>query len=217
MESDDTKNPSAERRDTPRPGRTPKSSNQQIRGTADDFADQQLEALLKKVAQMKQSTACTDAEAQKKIDALETRAQQLRNELSKLREQATTAADEKKAARPNYSKMKCAICGKMGHMVTICKQKNRSAEKQRMPLADCQCYYCLQKEHFIRNCPKRPSPTATLNADFQSETSHTANSRRIDMSLTKEAYIELELGGKKYKCLLDIRSDVTLLLASIVY
>ena len=37
MESDDAKNPSVERRDTPRSGRTPKSSRQRIRGTAGDF------------------------------------------------------------------------------------------------------------------------------------------------------------------------------------
>ena len=86
-----------------------------------------------------------------------------------------------------------------------------------MPLADLQCYCCLEIGHFIRNCAKRPSHTATSNADFQLKTSHRANSRGIDTSLTKEAYIELELGGKKYRCLLDTGSDVTLLPASIVY
>ena len=55
------------------------------------------------------------------------------------------------------------------------------------------------------------------NAEFQLRISHTANSRGIDTSLTKEAYIELELGGNKYRYLLDTGSDVTLLLASIVY
>ena len=63
---------------------------------------------------MKKPTACVDAEAQKKIDALENEAQQLRSELSMLREQATAAADEKNATRPNYSKMKCAICERLG-------------------------------------------------------------------------------------------------------
>ena len=166
---------------------------------------------------MEKPTACVDAEAQKKIDALETEAQQFRSELSKLREQATAAADEKKAARPGYSKMKCAICGRMRHIATTCRQKNRPPEKQRMPLADRQRYYCLEKGHFIINCPKRPSHTATSNVDFQSKTSHTANSRGIDASLTKEAYFELELGGKKCRCLLDTGSDVKLLPASIVY
>ena len=217
MESDDAKNPSAEHRDTPRPGRTPKSSRQRIRETAGDFADQQLEALQKRVAQMEKPTACVDTEAQKKIDALETEAQQLRSELSKLREQATAAADEKKVARPDYRKMKCAICGRIGHIATTCRQKNRPPEKQRLPLADRHCYYCLEKGHFIINCPERPSRTATSNADFQSKTGHTANSRGIDTSLTKEAYIELELGGKIYRCLLDTGGDVTLLPASIVY
>ena len=76
---------------------------------------------------MKKPTACVDAEAQKKIDALENEAQQLRSQLSMLREQATTAADEK-AARPDYSKMKCAICGRMGNVATTCRQKNRPPE-----------------------------------------------------------------------------------------
>ena len=48
---------------------------------------------------MEKPTACVEAEAQKKIDVLETEAQQLRSEPSRLRERATTAADEKKAAR----------------------------------------------------------------------------------------------------------------------
>ena len=139
MESDDAKNPSVERGDTPRSGRTPKSSRQRIRGTAGDFADPQLEALQKRVVQMEKPTACIDAEAQKKIDALETEAQQLRSELSKKHEQATAAADEKKAARPDCSKMKCAICGRIGHIATTFRQKNRPPEKQRMPLADRQC------------------------------------------------------------------------------
>ena len=73
MESDDAKNPSVEHRDTPRPGRTPKLSRQRIRGTAGEFSDPQLEALQKRVAQMEKPTACVDAEAQKKIDALETK------------------------------------------------------------------------------------------------------------------------------------------------
>ena len=90
---------------------------------------------------MEKPTACVDAEAQKKIDALETEAQQLRSELSKMREQATSAAHEKKAARPDYSKMKCAICGRMGNIATTCRQKKRPPEKQRMSLADRQCYY----------------------------------------------------------------------------
>ena len=64
--------------------------------------------------------------------------------------------------------------------------------------------------------PKRPSPTATLNADFESKTSHTLNSREINKSLPKEAYIELELGEKKCRCMLDTRSDVMLLPASII-
>ena len=113
--------------------------------------------------------------------------------------------------------MNCAICGMMGHIATTCRQKNRPPKNQRMPLADRQCYYCLEKGHFIINCPKRPSQTATSNDDFQLKTSHTANSRGIDTSLSKEAYIELHLGGKKYRCLLENGSDVTLLPASIVY
>ena len=44
MELEDAKNPSAEHRDTPIPGRTTKSSRQRIRGTFGDFADPQLEA-----------------------------------------------------------------------------------------------------------------------------------------------------------------------------
>ena len=67
------------------------------------------------------------------------------NDLTKLREQATAAADEKKAAHPNYSKLKCTICGKMVNMATTCNQKNKSSEKQRIPLADHQCYYCSEK------------------------------------------------------------------------
>ena len=39
MELDDANNPSAEHSDTPRPGRTPKSSRQRIRRTVGDFAD----------------------------------------------------------------------------------------------------------------------------------------------------------------------------------
>ena len=62
---------------------------------------------------MEKPTACVDAEAQKKIDPLETEAQQLRNDLFKLREQASAAADEKKVARSDYSKMKCVICERM--------------------------------------------------------------------------------------------------------
>ena len=89
---------------------------------------------------MEKLTACVEAQAQKKIDALETKAQQLRSELSKLRELATAPADEKKAARPDYSKMKCAICGRMGHVATTCKLKNRPPKKQRMPLEDRQYY-----------------------------------------------------------------------------
>ena len=107
-----------------------KSSRQRIRGTAGDFADPQLEALQKRVAQMEMPTACIDVEAQKKIDALETYAQQLRSELSKLRDQTNAAADEKKTARPDYRKVKCAICGRMGHIATSCRQKNRPPEKQ---------------------------------------------------------------------------------------
>ena len=75
MESDYAKNPLVERRDTPRSARTPKSSRQRIRGTAGDFADPKLEALQKRVVQMEKPTASVDAEAHKKIDALETEAQ----------------------------------------------------------------------------------------------------------------------------------------------
>ena len=125
MKSDDAKNPSVERRDTPKPRRTPKSWRQRIRDTAGNFSDPQLEELQKRVALMEKPTACVDAEAQKKIDTLETEAQQLRSELSKLREQATAVAEDKKAARPDYSKMKCAICGRMVHISTSCRQKNR--------------------------------------------------------------------------------------------
>ena len=99
MELDDAKNPAAKHRDTPRTGRTPKSSRQRIRETAGDFAVQQLEALQKRVAQMEKPTACVEAEAPKKIDALKTEAQQLRSGLSKLHEQATAAVHEQKAAR----------------------------------------------------------------------------------------------------------------------
>ena len=74
MESDYAKNPSVERRDMPRPGRTSKSSRQRIRGTACDFADPQLEALQKRVAQMEKATDCLYAEAQKNIDASEKKA-----------------------------------------------------------------------------------------------------------------------------------------------
>ena len=63
---------------------------------------------------MEKSTACVDTEAQKKIDTLETEAQQLRSELSELHEEATAAADEKKAERPHYSKMKCGDLRKDG-------------------------------------------------------------------------------------------------------
>ena len=66
MELDNAKNPSAEHRDT-RPGRTLKSSRQLIRRTAGDFADQQLEVLQKRVAQMEKPIACVEAEAQKRL------------------------------------------------------------------------------------------------------------------------------------------------------
>ena len=128
MEFDYAKNPSVERSDTPRSGRTPKSSRQRIRGTACDFADPQLEALQKKVAQTEKPTACVDAEAKKKTDALETEAQQLRNELSKLREQATAAAD-KKAARPDYSKIKCCDLRKDGTCSDNLQTEEQTARK----------------------------------------------------------------------------------------
>ena len=61
---------------------------------------------------------------------LESEDQQLRNELTKMREQAAAAADQKKAVRPDFRKMKCAICGKMDHMSLTCRQKNKSSERQ---------------------------------------------------------------------------------------
>ena len=55
----------------------------------------------------------------------------------------------------------------------------------------------------------------TSNAEFEWQTSRTANSQGINTSLTKDACIELELGGKNYS-LFDTGSDVTLLPASVV-
>ena len=83
---------------------------------------------------MEKPTACIDAETQKKIDALETEAQQHRSELSELREQATAAAHEKKAARPDYSKMKCAISGRMGHIRTDRRKAENTARRPSMLL-----------------------------------------------------------------------------------
>ena len=86
--------------------------------------------------------------------------------------------------------------------------------KGKMPPEERTCYICEKKGHLFRNCPTKVSPvTEAVNAPTKGDKASTCGTMGHH---TKEAYLQIEVNGRCYNCLLDTGSDVTIFPLAVV-
>ena len=80
--------------------------------------------------------------------------------------------------------------------------------KAKTPPEERACFICEKKDHLFRNCSLKVSPAAD---DAKSPPKGDKVSSCGTMGHhTKEAYLEIQVNGRYYNCLLDTGSDVTI-------
>ena len=125
------------------------------------------------------------------------------------------AATPTDGVQRDFSKITCFTCGQKGYTSTVCRKKGMSkagppaeGAKAKTPPEERACFICEKKDHLFRNCPLKVSP-ARDDAKSPPKGDNASSCGTMGHH-TKEAYLEIQVNGRYYNCLLDTGSDVTI-------